>query len=195
VKTGVSRIVSGSMSSNVRFFCSTDVMDNMSSASEVLDFYCSAARAEVTATGIMVSASQTSAVVETRPSGPSATSTSSTGSSGGGTSSGTSKGVIAGATVGAVVGVLAGGLVVFCLMRRRTRNKAARAEDAPEAADRASAPVAGGTLAKPAGGVDAVHQSPSQSHTPVDDDSISPAAPPPYEPGTYGDMYKGKKNP
>ena len=195
IKPSVSKFVSSWLTSNVRFWCTTDYMDNMSSASSVVDFYCSAARAEVTATDIVSHVSQSSTAT-TRSSSRLPSSTSSPGGSGG--SHGPSTGAIAGAIVGGVIGLFIACSIIFFLWRRgrrQQREQAANAQDVRPAsngrtvsANKTSATAAAQSV--PGNNTQGVIADDSFRPTPIAESSS--AAPPPYEPGTYGDMYRGK---
>ncbi|RSL44662.1 hypothetical protein CEP53_011121 [Fusarium sp. AF-6] len=120
LKNSVSKAVSSTLSWEIKNRCHKNMLDNLSSANAVLDYYCSAAKGEVTATGIAVS--QTESASTGAGSGSMATETNSSDESES-KSKGPSAGVIAGAVVGAVVGVLIGGGLVFLFMRKRARSK------------------------------------------------------------------------
>lgn len=120
LKDSVSKAVSSTLSWEIKNRCHKNMLDNLSSANAVLDYYCSAAKGEVTATGIAVS--QTESASTGAGSGSMATETNSSDESDS-KSKGPKAGVIAGAVVGAVVGVLIGGGLVFFFMRKRARGK------------------------------------------------------------------------
>ncbi|KAI8676194.1 hypothetical protein NCS56_00506600 [Fusarium sp. Ph1] len=120
LKDSVSKAVSSTLSWEIKNRCHKNMLDNLSSANAVLDYYCSAAKGEVTATGIAVS--QTESASTRAGSGSMATETNSSEESES-KSKGPKAGVIAGAVVGAVVGVLIGGGLVFFFMRKRARGK------------------------------------------------------------------------
>ena len=182
LKTMLSKTVSSKLTWEVRNRCNTKMLENLSSANEVLDYYCSAAKGEVTATGI--SGSSTGEHGTSQASGPSATETdSSSGSGHHKESKRPSAGVIAGAVVGAVLGSLVGAVIVFCIMRRRGR---ARMTQNAELVDQ--------TRSSAETQVPVPQQSQSQASS--EDGLTSPphadiaAAPPPYEQAVYG----GKDN-
>ncbi|KAB5566538.1 hypothetical protein GE09DRAFT_738419 [Coniochaeta sp. 2T2.1] len=147
IKESISGSVTSSISSNVKYSCSSTASEDVASAIAVFDFYCSAARAEVVAAGITDSVAQTyptGATGRTGGSGsggakPTATnrgntsgSSSSTGTpgaanDGGSNSTGNGNGpmpaVIGGAIGGAVV-VLAGlGALIWFLIRQSRKKR------------------------------------------------------------------------
>ncbi|KAF4997540.1 hypothetical protein FDECE_12070 [Fusarium decemcellulare] len=121
LKTSVSKTVSSELTWQIRNHCHTNMLDNLSSANAVLDYYCSAARGAVTATGISVSQSQDAS--SRTGSGSMASETNSPDDPKDDKSGSPSAGVIAGAVVGSVVGLLAGGACVFFFMRRAAQRK------------------------------------------------------------------------
>ncbi|KAL2694865.1 hypothetical protein Neosp_001454 [[Neocosmospora] mangrovei] len=171
LKNSVSKAVSSTLSWEIKNRCHTNMLDNLSSANAVLDYYCSAAKGEVTATGIAVS--QTESASTRAGSGSMATETNTSDESES-KSKGPKAGVIAGAVVGAVVGVLLGGGLVFFFMRKRARSKKQ---------------ANGGSLPE--------HH--SEERIQRDDvrlDRVAPSgdeiAPPPYEEGPSGGMSSKK---
>ncbi|RYP29378.1 hypothetical protein DL766_005396 [Monosporascus sp. MC13-8B] len=76
LKEGISRIVSSVITSRVRLSCGSTATEDITSALEVLDYYCSAAKAEVTPGGVTESetASPTAEAGNTGLSGPTQTS-------------------------------------------------------------------------------------------------------------------------
>ncbi|TPX11125.1 uncharacterized protein E0L32_007986 [Thyridium curvatum] len=125
LKTSMQRFVSSAVVSSARFFCSSGVQDSVESAGAVLDFYCRAASAEATATGIVVSSSA-SAPGASR-SGSMRSTVTATQAPGGleRGARGPSAGIIAGAVVGGVAGLVLGALCVFCVMRHARRRAGA----------------------------------------------------------------------
>ncbi|KAK3945530.1 hypothetical protein QBC46DRAFT_93872 [Diplogelasinospora grovesii] len=136
IKDGVSTDILSSITSSVKWECASTATDDISSAVAVYNFYCSAAKAQVTAGGVTASVAQTSATPKAGSGvgagGPQAT--------GGGGSSGTGVGidstitsggpkitVIAGAIVGAIAVIAIAGSAI-ALLRRMQRNRAARAQ-------------------------------------------------------------------
>ncbi|RYP15572.1 hypothetical protein DL765_005610 [Monosporascus sp. GIB2] len=141
LKEGVSRIVSSAVTSRVRVSCGSTATEDVTSALEVLDYYCSAAKAEVTPGGITESetASRTAKAGNTRRPGPTQTSettagfdgTDGSGDSGsdgssfgnfgfgdpsGEPNSGGPNGRPAASNTGAIVGGVIGGLVGLALI-------------------------------------------------------------------------------
>ncbi|KAJ4317651.1 hypothetical protein N0V84_007250 [Fusarium piperis] len=121
LKNSVSKAVSSTLSWEMKNRCHKNMLDNLSSANAVLDYYCSAARGEVTATGIVVS--QTESPSTGAGSGSMATETNSPSELDASKSKGPSTGTIVGAVIGAVAGVLIGGALVFFFMRKKARGK------------------------------------------------------------------------
>ncbi|RYP10586.1 hypothetical protein DL764_000556 [Monosporascus ibericus] len=80
LKEGISRIVSSVITSRVRYRCASTATEDISSAIEVFDYYCSAAKAEVTPNGVTESVSPTAETGNTVLSGPTQTSESTPGS-------------------------------------------------------------------------------------------------------------------
>ena len=161
-------------------------MNNMASASSVIDFYCSAARAEVTAAGIAVHALGTSSTATSGASIRIPTTMSRPHKPQG--SGGPSKGAIAGAIVGAVVGLLIACCLVIYFMWRRGRMLQKQQEIALRPQNR-------GDINR-----SAVQSARNDSENIGRHDMISPApaaesssvALPPYEPGAYGDIFRSK---
>ncbi|KAK1986959.1 hypothetical protein LZ30DRAFT_580992 [Colletotrichum cereale] len=129
LKDGVTNLVTSTMTSNIKYYCSSTASEDVSSALAVLDFYCKAARNEVVAT-VVESIAQTYATAqagtgsETSRSQPTSTSTSAAG--GGGNTNGTSSGgpglaTIIGGVVAAIGGLSIAGLVAFVIYRRRKK--------------------------------------------------------------------------
>ncbi|KAI1145469.1 hypothetical protein F4825DRAFT_467311 [Nemania diffusa] len=123
--------ISSMITSDARYYCSSRA-DDISSAIDVWDLYCSAAKGLTTPAGITETVSQATTSPETRTNG--AQQTSSTGSaSGNGTDSDgtttkttmTNTAVVAGAVVGAVVGTALIAVVAFLLYRRSKKAQAA----------------------------------------------------------------------
>ncbi|RYP71180.1 hypothetical protein DL771_004980 [Monosporascus sp. 5C6A] len=90
LKNGVSRLVSSVITSNVQRSCATTATEDISSALEVFDYYCSAAKAEVTPDGVTESVSPTAETGNTVFSGPTPTSEPSSGFGDNGSGSGDS---------------------------------------------------------------------------------------------------------
>ncbi|KAJ8120360.1 hypothetical protein ONZ43_g2915 [Nemania bipapillata] len=123
--------ISSSITSDARYYCSSRAAD-ISSALDVWDIYCSAAKGLTTPAGVTETVSQVTTSPQTRSNGAQQT-TSSSSSSGNGTSSNgtttettmTNTAVIAGAVVGAVVGTALLAVVAFLLYRRSKKAQAA----------------------------------------------------------------------
>ncbi|RYP37342.1 hypothetical protein DL767_002985 [Monosporascus sp. MG133] len=79
LKEGISRIASSVITSNVQYWCASTATDDISSAIAVFDYYCSAAKAEVTPDGVTESVSPTAETGNTVYSGPTQTSESTPG--------------------------------------------------------------------------------------------------------------------
>ncbi|OHE98240.1 hypothetical protein CORC01_06437 [Colletotrichum orchidophilum] len=134
LKEGVTNIVMSTVTSDIKWYCSSTATDDVSSALAVLDYYCKAARNEVVAT-VTESIAQTYPTAQagtgSKTSGAQATSTGSSGTAGDSTetngkskSSNPSMAAIIGGVI-AVVGALSiAGLVAFIIYRRRKKNEA-----------------------------------------------------------------------
>ncbi|KAK0743387.1 hypothetical protein B0T18DRAFT_290846, partial [Schizothecium vesticola] len=134
IKEGMPRLISNIITSSVKYSCSSTATDDVSSAMAVYNFYCSAARAETTATGVTVSVEQTyPAGLEPATGSRSGTGASqSTGAGGksgstdGGptdSSSGPNTAIIGGAVAGVVVILGIIGALVFFLMKSVRKRK------------------------------------------------------------------------
>ncbi|KAK3316298.1 hypothetical protein B0H66DRAFT_290483 [Apodospora peruviana] len=157
LKEGVASDILSSLTSSVKYNCGTPGTDDISSAVAVFDFYCSAAKAEVTAAGVTNSVSQTYKTPTGGTGGvfggPQATSGSgdssnggtsnggtsnSNGSPNGGTTTGTSKGANVGLIAGVIAGVVAilgllAGLIVYLVKKKKSQAAAVQpaAQDPP----------------------------------------------------------------
>ncbi|KAI0378944.1 hypothetical protein F5Y04DRAFT_260694 [Hypomontagnella monticulosa] len=167
LKSGMPGLVSSIVSSDVKYSCDSTATEDVSSAMQVFDLYCSAAKALATPAGITESVSQTAATEKSESSGPKETGTSG-GSGGSKTSQGSagskesdnagSSGNAVNATsgpntatiIGAVVGVVGGlaiiGLVAFFLWKRSRKNQAA---PHPAVAEFSGKPELDGAVAAP----------------------------------------------
>ncbi|KAK1767659.1 hypothetical protein QBC33DRAFT_52559 [Phialemonium atrogriseum] len=130
IKGSMSSSITSSITSNVKYSCDSTASEDVSSAIEVFDFYCSAARAEVTAAGV------TESIADNYPTAASGNSAGSGGakptgsgsgsggggsagnSNGGGSKGGSNSGTIAGAVIGVVGGIALIAAIVLCLKRR-----------------------------------------------------------------------------
>ncbi|KAJ9151171.1 TPR/MLP1/MLP2-like protein [Pleurostoma richardsiae] len=92
IKESMSGSISNSVTSNVKYSCSSTASEDITSALSVFDFYCQAARAEVTAAGVTDSVTETSPTARGATggtgSGTKSTSTASNSGSGSGSGSG-----------------------------------------------------------------------------------------------------------
>ncbi|TQN70111.1 hypothetical protein CSHISOI_05364 [Colletotrichum shisoi] len=131
LKDGVTNLVTSTMTSNVKYYCSSTASEDVSSALAVLDFYCKAARNEVVAT-VAESIAQTYPTAQAGTgSGTSGPQSSSTSSSAAGASPGennTSSGglgiaAIAGGVVAAIGAIAIIGLVAVLIKRRRKKTQ------------------------------------------------------------------------
>lgn len=141
IKESVFGSVSSSVTSGVKYSCSSTATEDITSALAVLDFYCSAAKNQVKATGVAESIQQTYPTPRTGtiPPGPGQTGGAGSGGGGGGGGNGGPDGQNAGESRPANIGVIAGaagggvallvgiGVAVFFLMRNGRRKKAAEA--------------------------------------------------------------------
>jgi hypothetical protein len=141
--------LTSSISSNVKYSCDSTATEDVASAIAVFDFYCSAARAEVTAGGITDSIAQTYPTAAAGNSGGSAsggakpTNSKNGGAAGSGTSTptgtpgaavggagasdngnGPKPAAIAGAVVGVVVGLLGLGILIWYLVKQSRKKQA-----------------------------------------------------------------------
>ncbi|KAK2005647.1 hypothetical protein LZ32DRAFT_623558 [Colletotrichum eremochloae] len=129
LKDGVTNLVTSTMTSDVKYYCSSTASEDVSSALAVLDFYCKAARNEVVAT-VLESIAQTYATAQggtgsdASRSQPTGTSPGATG--GGADNNDTSSGgpglaAIIGGVVAAIGGLSIAGLVAFMIYRQRKK--------------------------------------------------------------------------
>ncbi|OIW25022.1 hypothetical protein CONLIGDRAFT_684907 [Coniochaeta ligniaria NRRL 30616] len=146
IKESMSGSLTSSISSNVKYSCSSTATEDVASAIAVFDFYCSAARAEVVAAGVTDSVAQTYPTAATGNSGGSgsggarttttkkggASGTSSPtgapandgGASGNDNSNGPKPAVIGGAIAGVVVGLLGLGTLIWFLVKQSRKKQA-----------------------------------------------------------------------
>lgn len=150
IKESMSGSLTSSISSNVKYSCSSTATEDVASAIAVFDFYCSAARAEVVAAGVTDSVAQTYPTPATGNSGGSGSggakqtttkksgaggSSSSTstpgganggngGTNGNGNGNGPKPAVIAGAVIGVIVGLLALGILIWFLVKQARKKQA-----------------------------------------------------------------------
>ncbi|GAO19188.1 uncharacterized protein UV8b_08283 [Ustilaginoidea virens] len=126
LKSGMRGKVSSSLTSQVKGYCSSTAIDDVTSAISVWEYYCSAAENKVVAT-VSESVSQTGATgvpSRTQPSAPLASQTgdSAGGNGGNGNTGGTNKtGVIVASVLGAIVAVVAAAGLFFFFRRRNQR--------------------------------------------------------------------------
>jgi hypothetical protein len=126
LKSGMSQMALSLMSSSVKYYCESSASEDVVSVVSVFDFYCSAARKEVVATGVSESIGQSYAT----GGGVGASAPAETGKNGGkdgkdgkGGKSGVSIAAIAGGVVGVVGAVAIVGALVFFMLRRRKNLK------------------------------------------------------------------------
>ncbi|KAI1177117.1 hypothetical protein F4777DRAFT_227624 [Nemania sp. FL0916] len=136
--------ISSSITSDVRYYCSPNPPDDISSALDVWDLYCSAAKGLTTPAGITQTVPDDTSASETQSSRgvqqtnkPGASGASSGGSANGTTPAGqmttsSNTAVIAGAVVGAVVGTALIAVVAFLLYRRSKKAQQAAAAAGPD---------------------------------------------------------------
>ncbi|KAI1458692.1 hypothetical protein F4805DRAFT_111110 [Annulohypoxylon moriforme] len=133
IKSTMSGYVSNQVGSDVTYSCDSTATEDVSSARQVFDMYCSAAKGLTTLAGVTESVQQTSALGNSGTSGPKETGATSSVTSaedptetGGSTANSTSKsniGTIVGAAVGAVAGSAILGLIAFFFWRRSRHNR------------------------------------------------------------------------
>ncbi|KAI0973414.1 hypothetical protein F4678DRAFT_426651 [Xylaria arbuscula] len=129
--------ISSLITSDARYYCGTTAADDISSALNVWDIYCSAAKGLTTPAGVTGAATDaaSTAQTESRTNGAHQTSTPGSGNASNGTTSNVTSmsntGVIAGAVVGSVGGTSLIALAAFLLYRR---SKKPKQEEAPAAA-------------------------------------------------------------
>ncbi|KDN59750.1 hypothetical protein CSUB01_12234, partial [Colletotrichum sublineola] len=135
LKDGVTNLVTSTMTSDVKYYCSSTASEDVSSALAVLDFYCKAARNEVVATVLESSKGANRIIVvknrEVGGTGSDASRSQPTGTSPGATGGGadnndTSSGgpglaAIIGGVVAAIGGLSVAGLVAFMIYRQRKK--------------------------------------------------------------------------
>ncbi|KAI8631233.1 hypothetical protein F5Y19DRAFT_24927 [Xylariaceae sp. FL1651] len=141
--------ISSLITSDVKYSCESTATEDVSSALDVWDVYCSAAKGLTTPAGITESISQAAATGKSHSTGPQKTGTqsaagsSSTVHSGSVNGNSTSNGpmnmstgantaVIAGAVVGAVLGTALIAVVAFLIYRRSKKAKASLPDPAPD---------------------------------------------------------------
>ncbi|KAK4127296.1 hypothetical protein N657DRAFT_567028 [Parathielavia appendiculata] len=135
LKDGMASMILKSITSSVKYECASTAVDDVSSAVDVYNFYCSAAAGSATATGVVNSVEQTfptaasSVARQTGASGSASGSASGNGTAGSTDgsntgSSGPSTGLIVGAVVGVVGGLALIGAIVFFVFRHIRKNKA-----------------------------------------------------------------------
>ncbi|OLN85265.1 hypothetical protein CCHL11_04378 [Colletotrichum chlorophyti] len=133
LKDGATNLVASTMTSDVKYYCSSTASQDVSSVLAVLDFYCKAARNEVVAT-VAESIKQTYPTAQSGTgsgtSGPQPTNSGSGGGinspNGDGTDSrGPGIAAIAGGIVAVIGALTIVGLVVFMIYRRRKKSQAA----------------------------------------------------------------------
>ncbi|KAK4103287.1 hypothetical protein N658DRAFT_494616 [Parathielavia hyrcaniae] len=194
LKDGIPSMLSKSITSSVKYDCDSTAVDDVLSAIDVYNFYCSAAAGSATATGVINSVEQTfpSAVSSGIPSQTSASGTGSVNngngttagsSDGSGTSSsGPSTGLIIGAAVGVVSGLALIGAIIFFVFRHVRKTKANSAHNpetggtGPENPAGSPTPFGGGKSELASDSVVAVSELPPSSPAPS---TLAVAAVPP----------------
>ncbi|OTA80854.1 hypothetical protein M434DRAFT_37767 [Hypoxylon sp. CO27-5] len=163
IKSGMSGYVSNEISSDVKYSCDSTATEDISSALNVFELYCSAAKALTTPAGVTESVQQTSAIGHSGTSGPEETGV--TGGSGGvegpvesGSNNGGSGvdltnrsniGTIVGAVVGVAAGLAIAGLVAFFLWRRARLNRGREETVLPPTTEYSGKPELDGAVAAP----------------------------------------------
>ncbi|KAI1123263.1 hypothetical protein F5Y10DRAFT_252161 [Nemania abortiva] len=136
LRSDMTASISSSITSDARYYCSSRA-DDISSAIDVWNLYCSAAKGLTTPAGITGAATSATTSPQTRTNGAQQTSAVSSNSTTGadGTTTETtmsSTAVIAGAVVGAVVGTALIAVVAFLLYRRSKKAQAAAKAAVPD---------------------------------------------------------------
>ncbi|KAI1777156.1 hypothetical protein F4818DRAFT_409404 [Hypoxylon cercidicola] len=169
LKSGMSGFVSNDLSSDVKYYCDSTATEDVSSALQVFDLYCSAAKGLVTPAGITESVEQTIATGSSGVSGPketgviggsgssSSSSTEEPTESGGSVVNLTSRsniGTIVGAVIGGVAGLAVICFVAFFFWKRSGRNQGHGQTESPSTGpETAGKPELDGTGAGLAGGI------------------------------------------
>ncbi|KAF6789967.1 hypothetical protein CSOJ01_14689 [Colletotrichum sojae] len=130
-KDGVTNMVTSTLTSNVKYYCSSTAPEDVSSALGLLDFYCKAAKNEVVAT-VVESIAQTYPTAQagtgSGTSGPGPTGTAAGGSGGGSSSdgkqsSGPGIAAIAGGVIALIAALTVAALAAFIIYRRRKKTQ------------------------------------------------------------------------
>ncbi|RWA13652.1 hypothetical protein EKO27_g1444 [Xylaria grammica] len=195
LRSEMTATISSLITSDARYYCSS-AADDISSALDVWNLYCSAAKGLATPSGITETVSEATSAPQSRSSGAHETSQPGSGSgndanttdadSNGATSESTmsNTGVIAGAVVGAVGGTALIALVAFLLYRRKKKAQQAAAA-VPTASDIIKPELDSTSIAPPPTG------SPSPSTTEKRMDGVSPVSPvsSPYAPPPMPELH------
>ncbi|KAI1420366.1 hypothetical protein F5Y12DRAFT_791726 [Xylaria sp. FL1777] len=184
--------ISSLITSDARYYCDSTAADDISSALNVWDIYCSAAKGLTTPAGITetVSEASSTAQTQTRTNGAQNTQQPGSGDSGNNNDTNTigtkmsNTAVIAGAVAGSVGGTALIAVVAFLLYRRSKKAKQAAAH-APAVPDAGKPELDSTTVAPPPTG------SPSPSITKNRTDDISPvsAVSSPYAPPPVAELH------
>ncbi|KAI1141685.1 hypothetical protein F5Y05DRAFT_270269 [Hypoxylon sp. FL0543] len=193
LKGAMSDYVSNEINSDVKYSCDSTATEDISSALDVFELYCSAAKGLATPAGVTESVQQTIAPTHSGTSGPKETggsggsggvdsSTGSGASNTGGSSvdsktgSGSNVGTIVGAVVGVLVVLAILGLVAFFLWRRRARlNRDHEQTGLPTTAEFASKPELDGAVATSASAASPDSDT-ANAHVATRVDSVSPVS-------------------
>ncbi|KAI0533423.1 hypothetical protein GGR58DRAFT_521577 [Xylaria digitata] len=180
--------ISSLITSDARYYCSS-AADDISSALDVWNLYCSAAKDLTTPAGITETVSEATSSPQTRTSGAHQTTQPGSGN-GASDSNGTSEttmsntAVIAGAVVGAVVGTALIAVIAFLLYRRKKKAQQAAAA-APTASDNVKPELDSTSIAPPPTG----SPSPSMAKNRMDDISPVSAVSSPYAPPLMPELH------
>ncbi|XXG95863.1 hypothetical protein Hte_002134 [Hypoxylon texense] len=169
LKSAMSGFVSNDVSSDVKYYCDSTATEDVSSALQVFELYCSAAKGLVTPAGITESVEQTIATGSNGASGPKETGVTGESGSSGSTSADepknsgvsaaeiTSKsnvGMIVGVVIGVVAAIAAICFIIFFFRKRSQRNQGQDQAAAPSTGPEGSGkPELDGTGAGLAGGI------------------------------------------
>ncbi|OTA61537.1 hypothetical protein K449DRAFT_331034, partial [Hypoxylon sp. EC38] len=149
IKSGMSGYVSNEISSDVKYSCDSTATEDISSALNVFELYCSAAKALTTPAGVTESGKSTASLCSGGVEGP-VESGSNNGGSGVDLTNRSNIGTIVGAVVGVAAGLAIAGLVAFFLWRRARLNRGREETVLPPTTEYSGKPELDGAVATPA---------------------------------------------